>query len=140
MHSTHYAETFITVAPDCTAREGRAPAAKGETRSAPQWQFELLRAAPYTYTSDELLFEVHVRRLGLSAAEVAARRDALWAALFARAQACLRASALAKTYGWGFHFDARGRVALVSAGSAEYQRLSAAPGVKVLAAMRTKRA
>lgn len=139
-HSTHYTETFITAAADCPASEGRAPAARGDAWSAPQWQYELLRAAPYTYTSDALLFEVHVRRLGLDAAEVQARRAELWDALFSKPQACLRSSALAKTHGWGFHFDAQGRVALVSAGSAEYERLSSGEGVRVLAAMRNKRA
>jgi hypothetical protein len=58
---------------------------------------------------------------------------------FARPQACLRASPLPKKYGWGFVFDAEGRVALCAMESAEYRRLLGDTGVRVLKALRSAR-
>ena len=47
----------------------------------------------------------------------------------------------AKRYGWGFHFDAGSKVALVAVESKEYAALSSGKrkGVKVVAAMRSRR-
>ncbi len=61
---------------------------------------------------------------------------------FSKPQACMRSSPLPKQYGWGLLFDGEGRVALLPMESPEYQRLVAATdtGVKVLKAMRSKRA
>ncbi len=70
-----------------------------------------------------------------------AERAALRAHFFAKSQACLRASPLPKSYGWGLHFDGEGRVALCPMESEAYRRLVAgADGVKVLKAMRSRRA
>jgi hypothetical protein len=110
----NYVETFIQVAPDCPAGAAKIPASKGSGKSVAVLEYELLSQAPYGYTQEELLFAVHVQRSGLSEAEVTANRESLWAAFFARPRACLRASALAKTYGWGFHFDRDGRIGLVA--------------------------
>lgn len=59
---------------------------------------------------------------------------------FAKDQACLRSSPLGKRYGWGIHFDADSRIALVPLGSDEYQALATDASVKQLKAMRSKRA
>jgi hypothetical protein len=135
-----YHETFIQVAPDCPVSSAVVPVAKGAGKSVPVLEYELLSGAPYKYTMEELLFEVHVRRSAVPAGELKARREALWAEFFAKPRACLRASTLAKKYGWGFHFDKDGRVALVALGSADYKKYSSgASGLKVLAAMRSKR-
>jgi hypothetical protein len=136
-----YYETFIQVAPDCPVSSVVVPVAKGAVKSVPVLEHELLSEAPYKYTQEELLFEVHIRRSGISARELKARREEIWSELFAKPHACLRASALAKKYGWGFHFDKAGKVALVALGSADYQKFSAGKdGLKVLVAMRSKRA
>jgi hypothetical protein len=58
---------------------------------------------------------------------------------FSRGQACLRASALGKKFGWGVHSDAQGRVAIFAVDSPEYRRLAADPGIKQVKAMRSKR-
>lgn len=59
---------------------------------------------------------------------------------FARPQACLRASPLPKTYGWGLHFDATGRVALYAVESPEYKRFIEDESISHLKAMRSRRA
>lgn len=139
--SMNYRETFITVAPDCPVQKAVVPTGKGESKPVHVLQYELLVRHPYTFTGEELLFQTHVRRLGLAEAEVEARREELWRELFSKPHACLRASALAKKYGWGFHYDGQGRIAVVAMESVEYNQMStgAAKGIKVLPAMRSKR-
>src|SRR5262249_52523720 len=104
-------------------------------------QYELLSAKPYSLTLEDLIFETHVRRLGLSKAEAKARRAAIRAELFSKAHPCMRASPLTKRYGWGVHHDAAGRMALYGVESGEYRRCGEGRvvGVAVVAAMRSKR-
>lgn len=141
MGTTNYTNTFIAVAEDSLHPDGRAeptgitPPHGENGQTIAELQFELLQARPYAYTSDELLFEVHSRRKGLSDEE----RDAAWDEFFAKDQACLRSSPLAKRYGWGFHFDERGRVGLVPVGSTEYERLAADTGLAQKQALRSSR-
>jgi len=136
MGTTNYTDTFIAVSDDGPSDGGITPPHGDAGPSVAELEFELLQARPYAYTSDELLFEVHARRKGLSDTE----RDADWDEFFSRSQACLRASPLAKRYGWGFHFDDRGRVALVASGTEEYERLLADESLKQKKAMRSSRA
>lgn len=58
---------------------------------------------------------------------------------FSRPRACLRASPLAKSFGWGLHFDADGRITLHAVESEEYARLRSDPALTQLRAMRTSR-
>ena len=59
---------------------------------------------------------------------------------FRKGQPCLRSSALAKRYGWGFHFDDEGRVAMVATESSEYAEFLKDPNLRQLPAMRSRRA
>jgi hypothetical protein len=136
MGTTDYRSTFIEVAADCPVTTAEEPPEGARGPSVARLQFELVRERPYALTSDDVLFEVHARRAGVPEAERAAARERF----FARSQACLRASPLAKRYGWGVHSDAEGRVALVPLGSADYARLAADPAVAHLRAMRSTRA
>lgn len=132
-HTTNYVATLITPAPDSAATIARPPA-KPDTVAGLQHQ--MLTAAPYSLTSDDLLFAIHAQRHAIPAAEQAAARGQF----FSRGQPCLRASPLARTHGFGFHFDAKGRVALVEVQSPAFARLMADPKVAKTAAMRSKRA
>lgn len=132
MHSTNYTDTFIEVAEDCRAATGTAPPEKPEPTIARR-QYELIAGSPYQYTSDDLLFAVYAERHGVGPADLEARRGAF----FSRGQACLRASPLAKTYGWGIHYDSAGKVAIYARGSADYDRLKADPSIKQLKAMKS---
>lgn len=98
-------------------------------------QHALISDHPYEFTSDDVLFEVHVMRHGVPAEERARAREAF----FAKDQACLRSSPLGKRYGWGIHHDTEGRLALVPLGSDEYRALAADPTVKQLKALRSTR-
>lgn len=126
MYSTNYRDTFIAVAADCGLSAAARPPEKSPETAA-QIIYALASAAPYRYTSDELLYAVQGRRRGLSREE-----------FFAKPRACLRACALGKRYGWGIHCDARGRVALCALGSPEYERLAADPALRQLRALSTR--
>jgi hypothetical protein len=136
LHTTNYQSTFIEVAEDCPVSVAEPPPDKGEKKTVAAMQFELLARAPYRYTSDDVVFSVHADRASIPDSQQAEAREQF----FSKGQACLRSSPLAKRYGWGFHFDEEGRVALVPGGSDEYERLASDPGVHHVKAMRSKRA
>ena len=134
--------TFVLVAADCPVTAAEVPVGRGNTPTVPVLQHELLTARPYSLTLEDLMFEVHVRRSGLSTAEVRKHTATIRALLFGKPYPCMRASALPKRYGWGAHHDAAGKLALVPMQSAEYRRFAEGKvkGVEVVPAMRSKRA
>lgn len=127
VHTTNYLDTLITVAPDTRAVGASAPPTGRGTVA--ERQFALLDGHDYEMTSDDVLWAVHVARGG-----VGTRED-----FFAVGRPCLRTSPLAKTYGWGVHSDALGRVALVPLGSRRYEELLRDDAVTKVAAMRSRR-
>ncbi|MFT4125742.1 MAG: DUF6157 family protein [Gordonia sp. (in: high G+C Gram-positive bacteria)] len=136
MGSTNYTGTFIQVATDCPATTAEKPPVGGRGPTIAALQYELIAAHPYEFTSDDVLFAVHLARNDIPEADRAGARKAF----FAKSQAYLRSSPLGKRYGWGIHHDARGRVALVPMESDDYRDLAADPSVKQVRAMRSKRA
>jgi hypothetical protein len=135
-------DTFVLVAPDCPVTAAVVPATKGANPTVAVHQYELLTARPYALTLEDLIYEVHVRRKGLSRAEAKAQGAAIRAELFAKPHACMRASPLPKRYGWGVHYDGRGRLAIYAMESEEYRRFAtkSVAGIEVVAALRSKRA
>ena len=133
MQSTNYIATLITVSPDTRATRGTPPP-KPDTIAGRQ--YTLITDKPYGYTSDDVLFLVHAQRSQLTARDL----DAARAAFLSKGQACLRASPLARQYGWGIHHDDKGRVALVGVETDRYRELLGDPEVKVVAGMRQSRA
>ena len=134
MHTTNYANTFIEVADDCKAAEGAPPPEK-QAKTIARMQYELVQANPYYYTSDDVLFAIYAERGGVGEAE----REFKRAEFFSKGQPCLRSSPLAKTYGWGIHFDGAGKIALYPRGSEDYERLRGDGSLKHLKAMRSAR-
>ena len=136
MGTTNYTGTFIQVAEDCPATTAEEPPAGRGAPTVATLQYALIAARPYELTSDDVVFDVHAERRGIAEADRAEAREAF----FATGQPCLRASPLAKRYGWGIHHDDDGRVALVPLGSPEYAALAADPEIRQLRAMRSRRA
>ena len=132
MHSTNYFSTLILASADCAATEGTVPAKAGTVAAI---QHELLSESPYELTSDELLLAVEVRRQGVKRGEVAGFEKTF----FAKPHACLRASPLVKSYGWGVHHDSSGRVALVGRETPRYQAMVDDDAVKKVSGMRSRR-
>lgn len=135
----NYYETLIAVADDCPVTESRVPEDRDGRKTVAAVQYGLLAGNPYVYTQEDVLFLTWLRRqepARRSQAEVAELRRQF----FARSQACLRSSPLAKRYGWGFHFDGQGRVALCPMESEQYRELLTGGRVTVLKALRSRRA
>ena len=135
----NYIDSFIAVADDCPASEGVAPQEKGGKKTVAVIQYELLLGHPYEYTQEDVLFKTHVLHKGITAAEPKSKGKKLREDFFEKEQPCLRTSPLARRYGWGFHFDPDGKVAMFPVGSKDYDRLSKR-ATKVMKAMRTSRA
>lgn len=131
----NYIDTFIQVAPDCPVDESVVPPMRGKQKPAHLIQYELISSNPYGYTQEDVLWETHVRHKGI-AATPKMREEFL-----VKPQACLRSSALPKKYGWGFHFDRHGKVALCAMESEEYRRFvePRPDGPTLLSALRSSR-
>jgi hypothetical protein len=133
-------KTFVAVADDCPAASAITPSQKGGKATVAALQYEFLSAHPYKYTLEDLIFEVHLARSQIPEQERKLRGDEIRAELFSRSHACMRASPLTKSYGWGAHYDEDGRLALYPRESRQYARLSTAKDLDVVKAMRNKRA
>ncbi|MES2628646.1 MAG: DUF6157 family protein [Bacteroidota bacterium] len=134
-HTTNYFDTFIEVAEDTKAASGTKPPEKGDSKTVAAMQYELLAKHPYKYTSDDVLFQVYADRNGLTSTEYPQAREQF----FSKGQACLRASPLTKTYGFGVHSDEEGKIAIYGMESKEYERFVGDEGIKKVKAMKTKR-
>jgi len=131
-----YRDTFIRLATDCPESRAIEPPVRGKAVPLHLIQLELLKEHPYRYTHEALVVESELRRHSPpleTKAEILAR-------IRSKPLACLRCSPLAKRYGWGFHFDEKGRVAVVPAGTAEYLAFEKRADLQQVHAMRTKRA
>lgn len=141
VEAVDYKDTFIAVAADSQATEGRAPAVKPESPSVAARTYQMIAENPYRFTSGDVIFTVHADRRGIPEADRAAAR----AAFYSKGQACLRSSDLGKRYGWGVHADAEGRLAVYGFESREYAEFASgartAHGVPVavVKAMRSSR-
>lgn len=134
----NYYATFISVADDCPVEAGEEPPARGGRATAAQVHLHLARDEAGAHTQERILYRTHLNAKGLDATEHP-EGSPTWQAFFSKGQPCLRSSALAKRYGWGFHFDDAGRVTAVPLGSEAYERFAADPTLRQLKAMRSSR-
>ncbi|MFC4776050.1 DUF6157 family protein [Paenibacillus sp. GCM10023252] len=135
----NYYNTFIKVAPDSEAVCGLVPPDKKNGRTKASIEYELASAHPYGYTQEELLYELHVRHKGITQEELDAKGTQLRDEFYQKPTACLRASTLAKKYGWGIHFNEEGKLALVAVDSPEYEQYAQDESLQVVNAMRSSR-
>ncbi len=132
----NYVDTFIIVADDCPAEEGVKPVVK-ECKAKPihAIQYDLITDSPYKLTQEDILFKVYAQRNSISENDAKARDEYLQKDL-----PCLRTSALTKKYGWGIHFNNEGKANLFSKNSSEYELFSKNKDIKLIKALRNKRA
>jgi len=133
-----YTNTFIHVAEDCPTPVAEVPPRR-EQASVAELQHRVLAEHPYELSEEQLYVRVHGMRKGLDERAIEEAHDALHAEVFAKPQACLRASPLTKRYGFGAHYDAEGRIALHPRENESYARLSEDPMLTQLRAMRSAR-
>jgi len=130
-----FLNTFIRISPDCPEPAGIEPSCRGGKKPVHLIHLELLQKSPYHFTHEQLLVEGEFLRepsTGETKQEIRTR-------LKEKSLPCLRTSQLAKRYGWGFHFDAKGKIAAYAAGSEGYRKLSADSVIEQVAGMRSKR-
>lgn len=132
-HTTNYYNTFIEAAEDCPVSSGTVPPAKEGNPSVARLQYEMLSGNPYRYDSDDTLFSVFAVRKEIPEGELEEQRQIF----FSKGQPCFRASPLTKSYGWGIHSNAEGKLALYGMGTAEYQKIVEDNSIKKLKAMRS---
>ncbi len=132
----NYVNTFIRIAPDSPAKVGTIPPIRGSRKPIHVLQYEIISETPYQHTQEDVLWITHIYRKDIPPTDAT---EAARSAFFKKDQPCLRTSALSKKYGWGFHFDDAGRVALISAGTTEYDRFTNRQSLQQLSAMRNKR-
>jgi hypothetical protein len=135
IHTTNYIDTFIEVAEDTKADHGTKPPSKGDKKTVAEMQYDLIAKNPYKFTSDDVLFQVFADRNDLTKAEQKKAREEF----FSKGQACLRASPLTKTYGFGVHSDSNGRVAIFGMETTEYQQFLSDKKIKKVKAMRSSK-
>jgi len=133
-----YTNTFIRVAEDCPTPAAEVPPRRGQP-SVAELQYRVLTQHPYELTEEQLYVRVHGMRKGLDEQAIEKHHDGLHAEVFAKPQACLRASPLTKRYGFGAHYDADGRIALHPREHDSYARWSDDPTLTQLRAMRSAR-
>lgn len=133
-HTTNYINTFIEVAEDCPISISQVPPEKKEKTLA-SLQYEQIIKNPYQYTSDDIIFESFAIKNDISENEKQMEREKF----FSKGQACLRASPLAKRYGFGIHHNHEGKVALFPIESKEYYDFLNDNSIAKVKAMRSKR-
>lgn len=133
-HTTNYKNTFIAVSEDISVEKSEIPPVK-RNKTLANIQYEMLAGKPYQYTSDDILFECFAQKNDITENE----RKSARVTFFSKAQACLRSSALAKRYGFGFHFDDKSKVALIPMESADYENFICNENIEQTKAMRNKR-
>jgi hypothetical protein len=135
IHTTNYVDTFIEVAEDTKAGSGTKPPSKGDPKTVAEMQYALVARSPYKYTSDDVLFRVYAERNDIPKEEYKEAREQF----FSKGQACLRASPLTKTYGFGVHSNGEGKIALYGMETPEYEKWTKDTKVKKVKAMKSAR-
>ncbi len=135
-HTTNYYNTFIEVAPDIKKDTSEIPPVKEGKQSIANIHYDMIRANPYTYTSDDVIFNTYVVKNDISNSELVSERERF----FSKGQPCMRTSPLTKTYGWGVHCDAEGKLALIAMDSEEYEIYVHDGSLDHFKAMRSKKA
>ncbi|MFB5944220.1 DUF6157 family protein [Albibacterium profundi] len=133
-HTTNYFDTFIEVAEDSKADHGTRPPSK-EKKTIAERQYQMIAENPYQFTSDDVLFQVYADRNDLAESEYKQAREQF----FSKGQACLRTSPLAKSYGYGIHFDSKGKTAVYGIETPEYESYLLNDNIKKVKAMRSTR-
>ena len=134
IHSTNYFNTFIEVAEDTKVNCGTRPPAK-DKKTVTEMQYDLIAQNPYSYTSDDIFFQVFADKNDLTKAEYKQAREQF----FSKGQPCFRSSPLTKTYGFGIHSDSEGKIALYGMETEEYQKFLADTKIRKIKAMKSSK-
>jgi hypothetical protein len=135
LHSTNYYNTLIGVAEDCPVNVAEIPPQKNDEKTVALLQYHIIQEHPYTFTSDDVIFNVYAERQSIAKKDYKTEREKF----FSKGQPCLRSSPLPKRYGWGVHSNEDGKLALIAVESETYKKLTKDKTVKQIRAMRSRR-
>lgn len=131
IHSTNYINTFIEIAEGSKSDCGIKPPSK-DKKTVAEMQYDLIANNPYSYTSDDVLFQIFADRNDLKKSEYKDAREHF----FSKGQPCFRVSPLAKRYGFGIHSNGEGKIALYGRETKEYQLFLLNDKIKKVKAMK----
>ena len=131
--STNYQNTFIEAADDCPTEKGEIPPVKKAGITVAKIQYDILSNNPYKYTSDDILFQCYAIKNEILDKDIQRTREQF----FSKGQPCLRASPLAKRYGWGIHHNNEGKIAIYGCETKEYKAFLKDVSIKKLKALRS---
>jgi len=114
----NYYDTLIEVADDCPVSEAELPHARGGKKTKALVEYELLVKHPYTYSQEDVAFEVYALLHSIPKRTRLKERERF----LSKGHPHLRVSALAKRYGWGLHNNSAGKVALIAVGAPAARR------------------
>jgi len=132
----NYRDTLIEVADDCPVAEAQVPRARGAKRTKAVIEYELLAKHPYTYTEEDIAFQVYAVLHDIPKAIWPTEREKV----LSKDHPHLRVSPLAKRCGWGIHNNAEGKIALIAVDSPEYEQFLNDPRTAKVKAFRSSRA
>jgi Family of unknown function (DUF6157) len=132
----NYYDTLIEVADDCPATAARVPQAQRAKKTKAVVEYELLAKHPYTFTEEDIAFQVYAVLHDIPTAIWPAERTRF----LSKGHPHLRVSALSKRYGWGIHNNAEGKIALIAVESSQYKQLLNDTRTTKIKAFRSSRA
>ncbi len=135
VHSTNYTNTFIAIAEDCPLINAEIPPSKEGNKSVAVMQFEMLYDNPYQYTSDDVIFNCFAMKNNIGSSDYQSEREHF----YSKGQPCLRCSPLAKRYGFGFHANEEGKLAIYNVESPEYKAFLDDKNLDQIKAMKSKK-
>ena len=135
MHTTDYFDTFIAVAEDCPVDAAEVPTAKSAPTIA-SLHHDLIAAAPYALTSDEVIFETFAIRSAIPDDE----RDAARGASSRRVSRVCAPRPWANATGGARTMTAKVGSPSFAVGTPEYERLAKDASLTQTRAMRSRRA
>jgi hypothetical protein len=115
----NYYDALIEVAEDSPATVSQVPPARAGRQTKAVVEYELLAKQPYTYTEEDIAFEVYAILHDIPKTDRPAERKKF----LSKGHPHLRVSPLAKRYGWGLHNNTEGKIALIAVESQEYKQL-----------------
>jgi Family of unknown function (DUF6157) len=115
----NYCDALVQVADDCPATVGQVPQPRGGRRTKAVLEYELLAEQPYTYTEEDIAFEVYAVLHDIPKPNRPTERTKF----LSKGHPHLRVSPLAKRYGWGLHNNSEGKIALIAVESPRYREL-----------------
>ncbi|KOR80524.1 hypothetical protein AM232_20240 [Bacillus sp. FJAT-21352] len=130
-----YKNTLITISEDSKVSSAKVPVIKNKKPTIAYIEHDLINNNPYKFTQEDVQFKTYLIKNQMEAEHAAELQEQF----FSKSKACFRASPLVKNYGWGIHYNNKGKVAIYDVNSEMYNQLLKQDDITKLKGMRSKR-